>query len=159
MSDPHEWTSPFNVNSSLPYFKQSRLRVTALHVGMSYDATLWEERTRQDIPNLLLASGSWTSAICILKPCCKVNYCHLCNWQKCFYCLCWNVIASKLLACNSNMSHHFMLSVNNFFTLGKLHIMDTFYLSEIQQNWELSEDINGLMTYTINHNSTYLLNL
>lgn len=55
---------PECVNSSPPYFKQSRLIVTALDVTMSYDVTLSEERSPQDNPDLLLSSR-------------QLNICHM----------------------------------------------------------------------------------
>ncbi len=54
---------PEYVNSSFPYFKWSRLTVTALDVRVSYDITLWKKRPTPDIPDLLLPSGHGTSAV------------------------------------------------------------------------------------------------
>lgn len=61
----HLWImTPECVNASPPYFKQSHLTVTALDVRMSYDVTLWEERSPRDIPDLLLSSR-------------QLNICHM----------------------------------------------------------------------------------
>lgn len=65
MNGPALWImAPECVSSPLPYFKQSCLMVTMVDVKMSYDVTLWDERSRQDIPDLPLSSS-------------QLNICHM----------------------------------------------------------------------------------
>lgn len=121
MNGPDIWITPQEcVNSSLPYFKESRLMVAALDVRMSYDVTLWAEKSLQDTPDLLLSSRQLN--ICHMNINESLNelygkkQCHLRNLQQCFYYFCQSEIGSKLLPCNRKMRLHFMTKLNYFFT-------------------------------------------